>query len=111
MHFLIPNFRSYCLAAVLLLVPIILNGQSAKNKFDEKPFIEGDFLVQLNSKFDINSVVLDFPDILRLQNAGLVSLPMNIWLLNFDVIHKHFKFAHFFAIWKRRFDWSRPIPP
>lgn len=65
--------------------------QSEKAKY---PFFEGEFLVQLDQKNDIRSVLSQFPASYKLELKNEVSAPMRVWLVSFNkeaVSHEQLK--------------------
>lgn len=52
--------------------------------FDEKPFLEGEFLVQLTSETALKTLGQNFPDHYEFRIAQEVSKPMRIWLVKFN---------------------------
>ncbi|MFN5879801.1 MAG: PA domain-containing protein [Flavobacteriales bacterium] len=56
----------------------------AQHKFDNKPFVEGELLVQLEPNVDLPSVLKRFDPALKLQIVEELSAPMRVWLVKFD---------------------------
>ena len=56
----------------------------AQHKYDNKPFVEGELLVQLEPSADLNNVVKRFSPHLGLQIVEELSAPMRVWLVKFD---------------------------
>lgn len=56
----------------------------AQATFDNKPFVEGELLVQLEPNGNIHDVVKRFPNHLGLQVVEELSAPMRVWLVKFD---------------------------
>lgn len=58
--------------------------QTGKNHFDNKPYVEGEFLIQLTSEQSIREVLSAAPPEYKLEMVKYLSPPMLIWLVKFD---------------------------
>jgi hypothetical protein len=56
----------------------------AQHKYDNKPFVEGELLVQLEPGTDLTNVVKRFSPQFGLQIVEELSAPMRVWLVKFD---------------------------
>lgn len=58
--------------------------QSTKSHFDNKSYVEGEFLMQIASKNDLETIVRNSPAQYELVVAKEVSKPMHVWLIRFN---------------------------
>lgn len=72
------------LIGVFLLVSNSFYSQQERTHFDNKPFVEGEFLVQMNDEGSIRQLILDAPSSFKLEFVKELSKPMSIWLIRFD---------------------------
>lgn len=56
----------------------------AQVTFDNKPYVDGEMLVQLEPNGNIHEVVKRYPNHLGLQVVEELSAPMRVWLVKFD---------------------------
>lgn len=61
-----------------------LFSQENRIQFDNKAYVEGEFLVQLTDPGKMESILKNAPSEFNLAIANFVSPPMMIWLLSFD---------------------------
>lgn len=61
-----------------------LNAQKTIPVYDNKPYIEGELLIQTSSKGDIRRIVNTLPEIYKAEIVEEVSKPMRVWLIKFD---------------------------
>ena len=59
-------------------------GLQAQHRFDNKPFVEGELLVQMEPGANLSEVVKQFPPHYGLSIVEELSAPMRIWLVRFD---------------------------
>ena len=78
------NRKVTLLTWMLILVNFVSFSQDIKNHFDDKPYVEGEFLVQLSSEGSIRELLLNAPTEYRLNLVKELSKPMRVWLMNFD---------------------------
>ncbi len=62
----------------------VINAQTGKNHFDNKPYVEGEFLIQLTSESGLKEVLDAVPSEYQLEVVEFLSPPMLIWLVKFD---------------------------
>lgn len=58
--------------------------QDGKNHFDNKPYIEGEFLLQITHEGSVREILNNAPAEFDLKLVKLLSKPMRIWLFSFD---------------------------
>ena len=71
-------------ALLILLIPDGIFAQENKNHFDNKPYVEGEFIIQLLSEHHLKEVLAAAPAEYKLEMAEFISPPMLIWLMKFD---------------------------
>lgn len=66
--------------------PLLLGvyGQESITHFDNKPYVEGEFLVQLKADKSLKDVIAKLPEKYNVTLNRILSKPMRIWLVNFD---------------------------
>lgn len=75
---------------LLLMVGMVLfaapftYSQTGKNHYDDKPYVEGEFLVQMTSDGDIRDLLNAAPSEYKLELVKYLSRPMRVWLVRFD---------------------------
>lgn len=68
----------------ILLLSLNLFGQLGYTHFDNKPFVEGEFLVQLTDQGSIKDIVASAPASYELSIVKELSKPMRVWLVKFN---------------------------
>lgn len=71
-----------------------VNAQESTTHFDNKPYIEGEFLVQLKEGKSLKAVLNSMPEQYNVKFGRLLSKPMRIWLITFDhtaISHQDFQ--------------------
>lgn len=63
---------------------LLVNISFSQSKFDNKPYVEGEMLVQMELNANIYDVIKKFPDYLGLEVAEELSAPMRVWLVKFN---------------------------
>jgi PKD repeat protein len=61
-----------------------LNAQKLVPIYDNKPYVEGELLIQTSAKGDIRKIVNTLPEIYKAEILEEVSKPMRVWLIKFD---------------------------
>jgi hypothetical protein len=61
-----------------------LHAQSEKSHFDNKPYVEGEMLVQLEDKASLKSILSKLPAEFGIEILEEVSKPMRVWLVKFN---------------------------
>jgi PKD repeat protein len=61
-----------------------LSAQKSIPIYDNKPYVEGELLIQTNSKGDIRRIVNALPSSFKVEILEEVSKPMRVWLIKFD---------------------------
>ena len=61
-----------------------ISAQESKTHFDNKPYIEGEMLVQVKKGKSIKDVLYKMPGYCNVKLNRLLSNPMRIWLIDFD---------------------------
>lgn len=74
----------HILLVFFTLVTFISNAQSNKTHYDDKPYIEGEMLLQITENQNIREIVSRAPSNYELVIDRELSKPMRVWLLNFD---------------------------
>jgi hypothetical protein len=59
---------------------------SAQHKYDNKPFVEGELLVQLEPNSNLTEILKRFDPALHLEIVQELSAPMRVWLVTFDTL-------------------------
>jgi hypothetical protein len=67
-----------------LFAVLLLTSAFAQHKYDNKPYVQGELLVQLEPNVDIYSVVKSIPSEFGIQVVEELSAPMRIWLVKYD---------------------------
>lgn len=78
------NRKVTLLTWMLILVNFVSFSQDIKNHYDDKPYVEGEFLVQLSSEGSIRELVLNAPSQYKMNLVKELSKPMRVWLVQFD---------------------------
>jgi hypothetical protein len=68
--------------------------QKEKTHFDNKPYVEGEFLIQLTAEHEMRNLMASAPAEYQLKVVDFISPPMLIWLVQFDnnaVSHEGFQ--------------------
>ena len=68
----------------LLFAILLANFSFGQHKFDNKPYVEGEMLVQMEPNTQIHQVIRDFPAHLGLEVVEELSAPMRIWLVRYN---------------------------
>lgn len=69
---------------LILLGTHSLFAQSTKTHFDNKSYVEGEFLIQLTSEKYLKDVLQGAPSEYKLEVVKYLSQPMLVWLIKFD---------------------------
>lgn len=83
------------LTAIFLLLLGYSFAQKEKVHFDNKPYVEGEFLVQLTAEDEIKRLISSAPEEYKLELVEFTSPPMLIWLIKFDyhvISHEAFQY-------------------
>lgn len=83
------------LTAIFLLLLGYSSAQQEKTHFDNKPYVEGEFLVQLTAEDEIKRLISSAPAEYKLELVEFLSPPMLIWLVKFDhhvISHEAFQY-------------------
>lgn len=72
------------IAGFAFAFPNQASAQTGKNHFDNKSYVEGEFLVQMTTDGDIREVLNAAPEHYQLRLVKELSKPMRVWLLEFD---------------------------
>lgn len=78
------NLFLFSLAGLFLFVSGNFYAQTGKNHFDDKSYVEGEFLIQLTSEQSLRGLLEAAPSEYKLEVAEFLSPPMLIWLVKFD---------------------------
>lgn len=70
-----------CFLSIFLISTLFYAQQT---HFDNKPYVEGEFIVQLNSEQSLKSLLAKAPEHFKLESLNYISPPMLIWTLKFD---------------------------
>ena len=62
----------------------LMNISFSQSKFDNKPYVEGEMLVQMELNANIYEVIKKFPNQLGLEVVQELSAPMRVWLVKYD---------------------------
>lgn len=62
----------------------LMNISFSQSKFDNKPYVEGEILVQIELNANIYEVIKKFPNQLGLEVVQELSAPMRVWLVKYD---------------------------
>jgi PKD repeat protein len=68
--------------------------QTEKSHFDNKPYVEGEMLVQIDEKVSLKGLLLNLPNEYEASIIEEVSNPMRIWLIKFNhhaISHENFQ--------------------
>jgi hypothetical protein len=71
-----------------------VSAQESVTHFDNKPYVEGEFLVQLKADKSLKDVLNRMPEQYDVKFGRLLSKPMRIWLITFDhqaISHSNFQ--------------------
>jgi hypothetical protein len=63
---------------------LLVNISFAQSKFDNKPYVEGEMLVQMEPNVNIYDVIKKYPIHLGLEVVEELSAPMRVWLVKYD---------------------------
>lgn len=74
----------FCLTFSLIVNSHYSISQTEKIHFDNKPYVEGEFLIQLSSEEALKDVVQAAPSEYKLEVVKYLSKPMRVWLIKFD---------------------------
>ncbi|NGF74411.1 S8 family serine peptidase [Fluviicola sp. SGL-29] len=74
----------FSLFSVVITASNCFYGQSAKTHFDNKPYVEGEFLIQLTTEQSLKKLIAEAPAEYKLEVLKFVSPPMRIWSIKFD---------------------------
>lgn len=72
------------LFALIAMLSFTTNAQTDKSHYDNKPYVEGEMLLQVTADQSIRSIVNKAPFIYKLKIERELSKPMRVWLLEFD---------------------------
>jgi hypothetical protein len=72
------------LTVFLVLVVATTFSQRNNLHFDNKPYVEGEFLVQLTSENELAGLLKKAPETFELKEQKYLSAPMRVWLLSFN---------------------------
>ncbi len=61
-----------------------VNAQVIQSNFDSKPYVEGEFLIQLADENSLDKILIAAPEGYKLMKMDYLSPPMRIWLVRFD---------------------------
>lgn len=78
------NLFLFGLAGLFLLISNNFHAQTGKTHFDNKSYVEGEFLIQLTSEESLKGLLESAPSEYKLEMAEFLSPPMLIWLVKFD---------------------------
>lgn len=71
-----------------------VHAQESMTHFDNKPYVEGEFLVQLKAGESLKDVLGNMPEQYNVKLGRMLSKPMRIWLITFDhtaISHTNFQ--------------------
>lgn len=91
---LMKNLTALTIGAILLF-SLNLTAQLGYSHFDNKPFIHGEFLVQLTENGSMKDIVANAPESFELTIEKELSKPMRIWLVKFNdavITHEQMQF-------------------
>jgi hypothetical protein len=69
---------------LFMLAFLLVNISFAQPKFDNKPYVEGEMLVQMEPNANIYDVIKKYPIHLGLEVVEELSAPMRVWLVKYD---------------------------
>jgi hypothetical protein len=69
---------------LFVFATLLVNISFTQSKFDNKPYVEGEMLVQMEPNASIYDVIKKFPINLGLEVVEELSAPMRIWLVKYD---------------------------
>lgn len=69
---------------LLFLIPFSSISQQEKTHFDNKAYVDGEFLVQLTTEGSLKELLNSAPAVYKLELVKELSRPMHIWLVRFD---------------------------
>lgn len=72
------------LLSSVLLVWTFLSFAQREGHFDQKPYVEGEFLVQIEANSNIRQILAKVPAAYQAKLVKELSAPMRIWLIEFD---------------------------
>lgn len=81
---LMKHLLLFSLFSVVITASNCFYGQSAKTHFDNKPYVEGEFLIQLTTEQSLKKLIAEAPAEYKLEVLKFVSPPMRIWSIKFD---------------------------
>lgn len=78
--------KTLLLLAMAMTLPSLSGAfaQESITHFDEKPYVEGEFLVQLKANQSLKEVLNALPENYHVKLNRLLSKPMRVWLISFD---------------------------
>lgn len=78
--------RTLLALSLVLSLPYLgeIKAQESITHFDNKPFVEGEFLVQLKANQSLKDVLDRMPEQYKVELDHLLSRPMRVWLIRFD---------------------------
>lgn len=83
------------LTAIFLLLLSYSSAQSRNTHFDNKPYVEGEFLVQLTAENEIKQLISSAPAEYQIEVIDFISPPMLIWHIKFNHhVISHEAFQH-----------------
>ncbi len=76
----------HCLLVIyaLFFLTLTVNGQEGKTHFDNKPYVDGEMLVQITANTNLSAVISRAPSSFGIEIVEELSKPMRIWLVKFD---------------------------
>jgi len=78
------NQKLTFLACIMFLLTFVSFSQGPKNHYDNKPYVEGEFLIQLTDEGSIRELLMNAPPNYGLKLVKELSKPMRVWLMSFD---------------------------
>lgn len=81
---LMKHLFLFSLFSLLITVPNYFYGQTTKAHFDNKSYVEGEFLIQLTTEQSLKKLIAEAPVEYKLEVLKFVSPPMRIWTIKFD---------------------------
>ena len=69
---------------LFVFATLLVNISFTQSKFDNKPYVEGEMLVQMEPNASIYDVIKKFPINLGLEVVEELSAPMRIWLVKYN---------------------------
>ena len=76
----------HCILVVyaILFSLLSIHAQEGKNHFDNKPYVDGEMLVQITANSNLATVISRAPGLYGIEIVEELSKPMRIWLVKFD---------------------------